>query len=148
MTAAPEPTTYLALVVCHLSLDMVVAPRRDGPIPDSHVTCGPAHHLAHSGLHQTTGILTLCTKNEEKSSAQHSIFLTNAMLEMHNDDHDADRQYEGRRNSRTPGLRYSGYRHRCKKRKLIHYPLLTGMPSTWTAAMYQQEARSILMHKS
>ena len=36
-----------------------------------------------------------------------------------------------RRNSRTPGLRYSGYRHRRKKRKLVQYPFMTGMPSTW-----------------
>ena len=39
-----------------------------------------------------------------------------------------------RRNSRTPGLRYSGYCHRRKKRKLVHYPLLTGMPSTWDSS--------------
>ena len=36
-----------------------------------------------------------------------------------------------RRNSRTPGLRYSGYRHRRKKRKLALQAPLTGMPTTW-----------------
>ena len=35
------------------------------------------------------------------------------------------------RYSQTPVLRYSGYRHRRKKRKLAHHSLLTGMPSTW-----------------
>ena len=95
MTAAPEPTTYLALVVFHPSLDMVVTPRRDGPITFCHVTCGPAHHLAHSGLHRTAGIPTLCTKKEEKASVQLSILIANAIHEMHNVDHDADRQYEG-----------------------------------------------------
>ena len=39
-----------------------------------------------------------------------------------------------RRNSWTLGLRYSGYRHRRKKRKLVHHPLLTGMPSTWDSS--------------
>ena len=90
MTAAPEPTTYLDLVVCHPSLNLVVAPRRDGPIHHSHGTCGPAHHLAHTGLHRTKGIITLCSKKKEKASAQHPILLTNAIFEMHNDDHDAD----------------------------------------------------------
>ena len=72
------------------SLYMVVAPRRDGPITCSHVTCGPAHRLAHSGRHRTAGILTLCTKKEEKASVQLSILNANAIHEMHNGDHDVD----------------------------------------------------------
>ena len=36
-----------------------------------------------------------------------------------------------RRNSRTPGLRYSGYRHRRKKRKIALQAPLTGMPTAW-----------------
>ena len=95
MTAAPEPTTYLALVVCHPLINMVVAPQRDGPIPHSHGTCGPAHRLAHTGLHRTKGLITVCSKMKEKATAQHTLLLTNAIFENHDDDHDADRQYEG-----------------------------------------------------
>ena len=119
MTAAPEPKAYLALVAFHPSLDMVVAPRRDGTSTFSHVTCGPAHHLAHSGLHQTAGIPTLCTKKEEKASVQFSILIANTIHEMHSDDHDADRQYEGLpkfSNSGIPILRLSTQAQETKAR--------------------------------
>ena len=39
-----------------------------------------------------------------------------------------------RRHYRTPGLRYSGYCHRCKKRKLVCQASLTGMTTTWDSS--------------
>ena len=63
MTAAPEPSTSLALVVFP-SLHMVVAPQRNWTITLGHVTCGPIHHLACPGHPGTTGVTTVCTKEK------------------------------------------------------------------------------------
>ena len=48
MTAAPEPSTSLALVVFP-SLRMVVAPRRNSTITRGHVFGGPVHLLVDPG---------------------------------------------------------------------------------------------------
>ena len=80
MTAAPGPTTYLALVICHPSSDMVVATGRDGPNTHCRVTSGTAHLLDHSGLPRTAGLLHLCAKKEKNvTKASLSMYDRNAI---------------------------------------------------------------------
>ena len=101
MTAAPEPSTYLALVVFP-SLHMVVAPRRNWTITLGHVNCGPVHHLARPGHPGTTGVTTVCTKEKTKASTRLSL-PTNSNHEMHSDDHGANPQHKGPKALSDPG---------------------------------------------
>ena len=64
---------------------------------------------------------------------------------------DMDRQHEDPTTLPTPGLRYSGHRHRHKKGKPILNATLTGMTTTWagertpSSGMFDSDSQALML---